>query len=114
MNGWLITWFPAGHPREDLVVTILPDDYTTEEVTIVLRTLFLVATHTFRELLVDLHGGGVRPVVRQSRHANEYIRLVIDLGSDAMEARVAKDITVTEDDQQQETIRWQEQKHNGE
>ncbi len=94
-------------------MTILPEDHSVEEVTVILRTLFYVGCLTLGETLHHLSGSEVAPYVRSSLHANDYVRLFIDFGSESMEARMCRSIQVTEDAGRHETITWQEQMHNG-
>ena len=114
MDGWLFTWLPAGHERIDRVVTILPAQYTTDDVAIVLRALFFVGTLTIGETIVHLRGNEVTPRVRQHREENGYMRMRIELGSDVMEARLARNIRVSSDSDFLETITWEEQTYRGE
>src|SRR5687768_11261905 len=107
MNGWLVTWDKAGHDRIDRVVTILPEDYSLDDVTIVLRALFFVGSFTIGETLHHLTRRENTPYVLPTRFDNDYTSLRIEMGSDVLHAHPARNITVTEDGERHETIRWQ-------
>ena len=108
MDGWLVSWLPAGRNRVDKVVTLLPEFYSEDDVVIVLRTLFFVSNLSLGEQLEHLRGGGVSPYVDSTRDPTGYVRFHISFGSDTLIARRAQNVSVTEENGR-ETIRWEEQ-----
>jgi hypothetical protein len=112
MDGWLVSWLPAGRNRVDKVVTLLPESYSEDDVIVVLRTLFFFSNLSLGEQLQHLPGGGVSPYVDSARDPNGYARFNISFGSYTLIARRTQNVSVTEENAR-ETIRWEEQDVRG-
>jgi hypothetical protein len=112
MDGWLVSWLPAGRNRVDQVVTLLPEFYSEEDVIVALRTLFFVSNLSLGEQLQHLPGGGVSPYVDSARDPSGYVRFHISFGSYTLIARRARNVSVTEENAG-ETIQWEEQDVTG-
>lgn len=114
MNGWLVSWLPAGRNFVDRIVTLLPDDYETADVERILRALFNVGSLTLGETVQTIEGRGVPPQLHVERQANDYVRLTIEIGSFAMEARRVRNVRIILDADHRETITWAEPNYKGE
>jgi hypothetical protein len=102
----------AGRNFVDRVVSVLPTSYDESEVLKVMEALFYAGSFTLAEAVDARAGVGVKPEVHRSIHANAYVRLVVELGSFAMEARRVRNLHVSEANGR-ELVSWEEQYHDG-